>query len=472
MNGWDVVAVLIENDVSAYSGKKRPKYEELLGMLRDGTADAVLALSGKRLQRQYKDAFDFLDLVEAKDIAVDTIKAGAYNLNTAEGRGRARRAAIDAQEESEEISERVRDAKQDNVAAGTYRGGPRPFGYESDGVTVREEEAEWVRYATRAIIDGESLRSVCRTLAQEDVRTVARRTRLPDGSRTEPISREWKPEELRKLLLRARNAGLLEVSVKDKDGKRTSSEITGAAVWPGLVDEETWRACKAVLENPARKTTVGNGRVWLGSGLYTCWCTATVRGSSKGVGSARVTPDGRKSLPAYRCNENPSHVVRDAVQLDHYIESTAVARLSRPDAAELHLKVVAGSSPSEDLAQQAANLRAKLDSIAADYGQDLITRQQMIDLTAVTRQRLNEANAKMAGHASTSILASLPLGDGEAMEELWPTLHLDRRRQIIAAIMTVVIQPARRGRPKGYRPGIDKSYFDPETIDISWKPPA
>ncbi|MGW7128877.1 recombinase family protein [Streptomyces bobili] len=475
---WDVVEVLIDNDISAYSGKRRPQYERMLDMLRTDQADAVLALTSRRLQRNWRDAFDFLDLVEQKGIAVELVKSGTVNLATADGRREARRKAVDDQHESEETGERVRDAKAEAAAQGTYRGGPRPFGYEADGVTIREDEARWIRYATKAIIDGESLRSVCRTLAQEGVRTVPRRKRLPDGARTEPIDRDWKPEEVRKMLLRARNAGLLEVTVKDKDSKKWS-EIAGPAVWPPALDadrdkaEEIWRACKTVLENPARRTTTGNGRVWLLSGLARCWCGSPVRGSSTGVGGVKkAREDGKTYRPAYRCYAAPSHVVREAHALNRHIEGRAIERLSRPDAAELLLKQVPDGEPHEDLAAEAQRLRIKLDGIAADYSQDLITREQMLEMTAGTRERLNTVTAKMTGRVSTSVLASLPLGDPEAIAELWPTLHLDRRRQVVDALMTIVIGKARRGRPPGFRPGVDKSYFDPESIAIDWNPPT
>lgn len=476
--GWGVVEVLVDNDISAYSGKRRPQYVRMLDMLRSGQADAVLALTSRRLQRNWRDAFDFLDLVEANDIAVELVKSGTVNLSTADGRREARRKAIDDQHESEEIGERVRDAKAEAVAQGVYRGGPRPFGYEADGVTIREDEARWIRYATEAIINGESLRSICRTLASEDVRTVPRRKRLPDGTRTEPIDRDWKGEELRKMLLRARNAGLTEVTVKDKDGKKRS-EIVGPAVWLPALDgdrdkaEEMWRACKTVLENPARRTTTGNGRVWLLSGLARCWCGSTVRGSTTGVGGRKKALEGGKThRPAYRCYAVPSHVIRDTNALNRHIEYLARARLARPDAAELHLKQVHDSAPREDMAAQAQMLRIKLDSIAADYAQDLITRDQMLNMTAGTRERLNTVTGRMAGRASMSVLAALPLGDPEAIEKLWPTMHLDRRRQVVDALMTIVIQKARRGRPPGFRPGIDKSYFDPDSIVIDWKPPS
>ncbi|MFB6567382.1 recombinase family protein [Streptomyces noursei] len=487
-NGWDVVEVLVENDVSAFNGKLRPKYEQLLAMLRSGEANAVLALSNKRLQRDWRAAFAFLDLAEAQDVAIDTIKAGRYNLNTAEGRAQARRAAIDAQEESEEIGERVRDAKADNLAAGTYRGGPRPFGFEADGETPRSllcpkcgategfsverecgscsaqainapgSEAWHVEQAMDTVIVNGSLRAACRDFKEAGVRTVARRFKQADGTRGEPESREWQPTEMRRLLLRPRNAGLI-----DHHG-----EIVGRAAWPPLVPEEKWRACKAVLENPGRRTTTSNARVWLGTGRYRCYCGEAVRGSTGGVGGrAKVGPTGKTWRPKYRCY-TAKHVSREAASLDTYVVARAIARLSRPDAAELLLPPSPAAGEGEDLAATANALRAKLDGFAADYAGDLITRQQMLDGTALTRKRLEKTEAQMAVRASRSVLASLPLGTSE-VEGLWPGFDLDKQGAIIDALMAVTIHPARRGRPAGFQPGSQAGYFDERTIEIRWK---
>jgi hypothetical protein len=156
--------------------------------------------------------------------------------------------------------------------------------------------------------------------------------------------------------------------------------------------------------------------------------------------------------------------------MDEYIQGLAVDRLSRPDALELLLLPAPAEEPQENLAADANALRAKLDSIAEDYGQDLITRKQMLDMSAFTRARLEKINAKMAGRASGSVLASLPLGTPE-IAELWPGYHLDKRRSIIDALMTVTINRARRGRPPGFKPGSGEGYFDDSTIDIEWKKP-
>lgn len=484
-NGWEIVAVLVENDLSAYSGKRRPEYERLLEMLRAGEADAVLALSPKRLYRQIKDAFEFFDLITERDIKVETLKQGRFDLSTAEGRRDARRAAIDGQYESEEIGERVRDAKADNLARGEFRGGPRPFGYEADGQTVRtllcpscpgdegfasdrtckacgadavNEPGSEAWHADRAIdsvIGGDSIRSICHAWAELGIRTAARRRRLPDGTRSEPMDKEWEPTELRGMLLRPRNAGLIE----------HEGEVVGKAVWPGFTTEEKWRACAEILTNPERRTATQNARVWLGSGLYIChMCEMTVRAATSGVGGVRRI-DGKSHRPSYRCRTG-GHVVRGAVALDAYIEGLAVERLQRPDALDLLLPPAGQVEAGEGLAERANALRAKLDGYTADYDDDKITRKQFLDGTAKTRERLERLTAEMAGRASTSVLATLPLGTPE-IEELWPKLHLDKRRVIINELMTVTILKAKRGRPAGHSRG--QSYFDEDGVKVEWK---
>jgi hypothetical protein len=170
------------------------------------------------------------------------------------------------------------------------------------------------------------------------------------------------------------------------------------------------------------------------------------------------------------CSAVSKHVVRRAVNLDRYITDLVLERLSRPDAAEL-----LAPEPERDAGPQlsaAANaLRIKLDSISDDFAHDRITRKQMLDMTAATRARLDQVDAEMAARASKSVLASLPLGTPEIAGE-WDGYHLDRKRAIISALMTITVHKARRGRPPGFKAGAGENYFDPDTIQVDWKQQA
>lgn len=558
----DVVEVLVENDISAYSGKPRPKYDRMLKMLHNSEADGVIALTSRRLQRRYREAFDFLDLVEDRHLLVATVKGGTYDLTTADGRREARRKAVDDQHEAEEIAERVRDAKQDNLREGTYRGGPRPFGYENDGVTPRSlecslcsatdgfvitrtdgetaddftvtaqcgacggparitegSEAWQVDKAIDSVIAGESLGSIRRRWAADGVLTVPRRKRLEDGTRTAPLSRAWEHTELRRTLLRPRNAGLID----------HRGEIVGKASWPALTTEDKWRAAKTILEQPERRTTTGNARKWVGSGLYRCgalveqyraadgreflfsgyaeddaalplyvaadapegqcWTPADLEAEFGKLKAAKVVPvaEGRRGcretmrcstsgrvgtghVVAYRCRA-AVHVTRTATLLDGYVEAVVVERLSRPDAVGLFVPSPKVGETTEQLAVRANTLRVKLDQYSADYDDDLITRKQMLDGTARTRSKLAEIETEMSRRATVPVLARLPLGSPE-FEAAWKTYTLERKRAVIDALMTVTVLPSRRGRPKGFRPGTGAVYFDPSAVRIEWKKSA
>jgi DNA invertase Pin-like site-specific DNA recombinase len=54
----------VDNDVSAYSGKRRPDYERMLADLADGTVDAVLVYHIDRLTRRPIELEDFLSAVD------------------------------------------------------------------------------------------------------------------------------------------------------------------------------------------------------------------------------------------------------------------------------------------------------------------------------------------------------------------------------------------------------------------------
>lgn len=503
----EIVAVLVENDTSAYSGKPRPKYGRLIEMLRTDEADGVLALTSRRLQRRFREAFEFLDLVEEKDLLVATVKGGTYDLTTADGRREARRKAIDDQHEAEETSERVRDAKADNVREGTYRGGPRPFGYEADGTTPRGlrcpacpcERFEIVLLCTRCgvgdaltpdrfcamcesgegftakavcgdcgadaviaegseawetdramdvILAGDSLRGICRDWKARGIRTVPRRKRLPDGTRTEPTSSEFVPSVVRDLLLRPRNAGLLEVA----------GEVIGRAAWPAITSEDKYRAVKAVFEQPERRTGTSTARKWLGSDLYWCgWdgCSQTMQTLGRGVGLGA----------AYRCRSG-GHVSRVAEYVDEYVGDWAVERLSRPDAVELLMPPTPEQEPMEELMAREEAVRDKLRENQRDYDDDLKTRAQYLDSNARLRAKLREVEGEMERRNTVPILKGVRLGTPQVAED-WKHYSLDRRRAIIDTIMTVTILPARRGRPDGFRPG--STYFDERSVRIEPK---
>ena len=73
--GWTVAEEYVDNDISAYSGKRRPAYQRMLEDLADGVRDAVIVYHQDRLTRRPIELEQFLDVIMkagVTDVRVDT----------------------------------------------------------------------------------------------------------------------------------------------------------------------------------------------------------------------------------------------------------------------------------------------------------------------------------------------------------------------------------------------------------------
>jgi DNA invertase Pin-like site-specific DNA recombinase len=142
--GWTVGAVFTDDDRSAFNGKPRPGYAELLDAIEHREIGAVVAWHPDRLHRSPTELEAFIDLVNANKVAVATVQAGEYDLATASGRMTARVVGAVARHESEQKSERIKRQREQAALHGRPAGGRRPFGYEPDGMEIRRSEARLV----------------------------------------------------------------------------------------------------------------------------------------------------------------------------------------------------------------------------------------------------------------------------------------------------------------------------------------
>jgi hypothetical protein len=233
-------------------------------------------------------------------------------------------------------------------------------------------------------------------------------------------------------------------------------EIVGRAQWPALIDEDTWRGVCAVLGDPARRTNTTTAHRWLMSGLARC----EVCGSP--VKSFSATASRRHTKPVYTCRSG-KHVIRNAVEVDAYIEALIVERLSRPDAADLLAPDRKGDTSALHLKDAA--LQARQDELGRLAGEGEIDPSQLIQATAAIRRQREEITNALAAMTAGSVLAGV--ADAEDPAKVWAGLDLSRKRAIIDVLIEVVILPAHKGRRVGWRAG--ETYFDPESVRIVWK---
>lgn len=425
--GWVIVVEHADNDLSAYNGKPRPGYRALLDDLRSGHADAVLAWHPDRLHRRPTELEEFISVCEQHNIAVQTVRAGEVDLSTPSGRAVARTVGAWSRHEVEHSIARQKRAKEQAAAAGKYRGGRRPFGYESDGVTIRPAEAHLVRDMTQRVLVGESLLSVARELNREGFRT--------------STGQEWTPTSVRRLIVRPRNAGFVEYR-----GDPEAAE----AEWPPLVDRDIWRAVCSMLADPTRRMPRTGPNRFLGSGLYVCgvcgetMLTATTKGA------------GRRRQPSYRCRTG-SHLTRMAEPVDKLVSEVVIERLSRPDA-RLLLTDPGQQVDIPALQDEANTLRGRLDEASRLFAAGQIDGEQLTITTKTIREHLQQVNRTLA-----TTVAGTPLegfADAENVRAAWESAAVGRQKAIVDALMTVTLLKAPRGR----RPG--GVYFDPQYVQI------
>jgi DNA invertase Pin-like site-specific DNA recombinase len=431
--GWTIVAVHSDNDLSAYSGKPRPGYLALLADLRAGVADAVICWHTDRLHRRPVELEEYIAVCEPRGVPTQTVKAGPIDLATPAGRMVARQLGAVGRYEVEHQIERQQRARLQAATAGRWTGGRRPYGYQADGVTVEVAEAEVLRWAAAQVLAGRALTAIVADLNRQ-------------GSTTS-TGRPWKATELSRVLRRPRNAGLMQ----------HRGQVVGAAGWPAILDEATWRGVCAVLSDPRRRTNTGVARRWLLSGLALCGvCGDPVRSFSAG------TVHGRPTKPTYTCRTG-RHVVRDAAACDQLVTAVILERLGRPDARELLTPDQRTDTAGLHLRDSA--LAERLVELGRLYGDGTIDAPQLQAATASIRTQRERITVELAAASRGSVLAGVV--DAPDPAKVWEGLDLSRRRAIVDTLATVTILPARKGRRPGWQPG--QSYFDPTTVRVEPK---
>ncbi|MDP0399178.1 recombinase family protein [Tsukamurella strandjordii] len=425
--GWTVLRAESDNDISAYSGKRRPGYERTLAALESGEASAVVAWHSDRLHRRNVELERFIDVVERTGAQVATVQSGPVDLASPSGRMQARILGAVSAHEIEHLTERIRAEKRQALTAGTFRGGLRPFGYERDGLTLRPVEADLVRRAIADVTTGKPLRAVAREWTQAGHLTT--------------LGKAWTAPSMKVTLTRWRNAGLVEL-----DG-----EPAGAAQWEAIVTEDELRAVRAVLADPSRRTSRGNQRKYQGSGIYID--DATGHPMKAGM-SNRVEPQA-----IYRADpRGPGSATADADELDEYVSAAICARLSAPDAREL---LAAPEVDTRGLSGQREALDARLREAAGLFSGGAITGAQLTEITADLRAQIDTIDTQLdTATADPELAALLRADDVRAAWDGPNGLHMDTRARLIKSLARVTISPM---TTKGVR-----RTFKPECVDIEW----
>jgi site-specific DNA recombinase len=428
--GWTVTRVFTDNDISAYSGKRRPEYEAMLEQMRAGRVRGVLTWHTDRLHRSPRELETYIDASEKNGIVTHTVKAGEIDLSTPSGRAVARTLGAWARYESEHKSERIVRKKLQLAQDGAFSGGPVPFGWRIvDGVPVIEEpEAAEIRKAVLGFMAGRSIGYIVKDLNDRAIRT--RRGQL------------WTSTAVRNMLQRPTHAGL----------SAYRGDIMGASVFPAIISEDEWRTVVSILKNPSRLTQNGNKVRHLLAGLLLCGtCGQPMKTSS------RSSPGGQ--VYYYKCaTRGDGHSFQNAAPVEEMVSEIVIDFLSQPDAQD-GLGTHREADNVSDLRQHAVALRLRLDEAANSFAEGSISAKQMGIITARVNEDLEAVEKQMAGLRSDNVLADRS-GSPDVVRAWWSAAGIEDRRAVIDALMFVHVDPVRKSAPRK---------FDPQRIRVVWK---
>ncbi len=426
-----VVDTYVDNDLSAWNGKRRPAYERMLADLRAGRIDTLVAWQADRFVRTMREAVPLLDTAAATGARLLTV-TGDYDLDTAAGRFNFRNMANMAEMESDLKSERLMAKHAQKAQAGTHHGGGvRPFGYTDDFETVHQEEAALIREAATRILDHRE--PVAVVLADWKTRGIV-------TTRGHP----FKSTPLRTMLCSPRIAGLRQ--------HRGSTNVVGPATWPAIIDATTRNRLLAFYAGRTGTAAhkVGRPPMKLYSGLLVCGrCGRKLYSFNKGNGvQVYFCPKGSDHDGcALSVNAADLEAVMNEAVLQWVCGPAFAKRLRAARQAVLAEGDRAAATLNADLAELADHER-----LPARFATDQ-TRARQAELQG----RVQAAQAALTAAPITAILADLPTAK-RALRAAWAAWTDDERRVRLAAVLDHVT----------VGPGVP-GHFNPDRIVPHWR---
>lgn len=426
----DVCEVYTDNDISAYSGRHRPAYEQLLTDIQAGRIDAVLCYHSDRLMRRTRELERYIDICKPRGVVTHQVTAGLLDLSSATGLAVAKTVAAWSQHESDHKGERIMAQKAQAAAKGKFLGGRMPWGWQrtTGGVEVEPNAGMRILAGTSAIVAGKSLISVTRAWA--------------DGGVVSLSGTPMNTTQVRRVLLRPRNAGLLTFH----------GEVV-ADSWPAIVPLELFRQCEATLTSSERPRQSEAKFKYLLSGIVKCFCGRYMTGfGAEGY---------RRS---YRCKVHqeggkytPGHANRAMAPLDDYVKTAAAAYLERDDFKSA-VRATAQQLAEKERPAKSADIGELIDrknALARMFAQSLISESQLVEGSREIEQKLDSMKQQATTNLGSKVLAEFAFAEHPG--EAFLAADADRQRELLRVVFDITLRPT----------GPHRGEFDPASVDMA-----
>lgn len=440
-----VIAEIRDDNRSASRGsREREGFAEVRGLIEREQADLLILWE---VSRSSRDLEEFMGLVNAcSDIGLEIAVSGTrYDPSKVNDWLPLAFQGVMAEAEARRIKQRNIDSVETNAMRGTPHG-RIPYGFRrvydpKTGVLTNQTPfdegdpsrlspgAQVVADAVHALLEGVSLRQICRDLNARGVPTPRRPRRKMLEENPGGVVSVWEPSTLRQILLNPTVAGR----------RVHRGEDIGPASWDPIVDYGTWLRLRNYLKDPSR-LTVSNPRGpaprHLLSGIAYCGeCGARLKAATN---MSRIPR-------AYACRmEGCMRVTVTADRVDERVEAILMALFERPDfqsgLADAHERRGTAASKGPDVASQIAEKEAEHDAVE--------TLRETGDLTlrayAAETKRIEDAiehlrSQQAAGVSSPALrrlLTAATLQDG------WRSADLMDKREVVRLLLDVKIKRA------------------------------
>ncbi|WP_328709539.1 recombinase family protein [Microbispora hainanensis] len=463
--GWTIVHEFTDNDKSAAKANVvRDAFEAMVkalraGRLADGTPiEGVVIVAEDRLARRPGDYERFVEAFTYRDGRVFADARGPKDLYSEDTESMGLFGAVISKMEVRKMQRRMRRSHRARAEQGVPVGGPRPFGWLADRVTIHPEEGPLLREAVDAIIAGGSLRAIVMKWQQLGVRTTR--------------GNEWSRRSLRATLSSPRLCGWREINgelVRDADG----NPVLGK--WEALITPEELLAVRAAFERTSREKADQYAALgmrfdqrehrYLLSGILRC---GKPKADGTGICNAplRVRP-ARGGVHLYVCPA-PSDggcggVGRRGDRVDVFISELVLAKLDESPDADAEDVPWAGEQELKDKKEQLAELTRQ-------WNARTISNELFFMLVPSLEQRINELRREgQAYTAAKERKRSRRIVDGADIRRRW-YLPEDqgglsmgtKRAMVMEAFHAVIVHPVGKGMGSW-------GNFDPNALEPVWR---
>jgi site-specific DNA recombinase len=444
--GHELVSTYVDDNASAYSNARRPDYERLLRDVEANKIDIIVCTEPSRLNRNLRNSIGLIALAYTTDlqhIAVTDPERHGFDLSTRSGIQNALEAAIEDEKEVTRLSGRQKRKNRVRAKEGRRNGGPRPFGYEADGVTIRESEAVIIREIVRRLLDGESSRSIIMDLRQRGVKT--------------PTGKEWHGYTLRRIISSPRICGI-----------RTHLGMHHPAQWPAIISYEDWQRLQIIWRARARHGTV-EPRRYLLTGLLFC-------GNCDNPMVGQTWHDTRRpgsAIRRYRCAKDEAYhhrsgcgkIFRIAEPIELLVNEAVLRRLDSPDFVQA-LGAQANDGELKAKIHEREHKRDHQRELLEDRARGILSRSEYEYAKHIIEDEIEAINRQLATMQSGRTFSRIPL-DG-TLRQVWEEADIDFKRDIIRLLVKkIIILPGRT--QQACKINGQTFRFDPSLMRIVWE---